>query len=193
MLKRIFGCLVVSCLLAFGQGGTKIVDGQGTEVLFDSNGTSVIGYDGSDNVIYVCNAKSVDGDRLAATVLVSGISKATAAVVTSTAHGLPIGSRPRVTISGATGTGWVTGINGTWTATVTGADTFTVPVNSTGFDTLAGTVVFATTAPRLGVAEWRVKVFGLTGTNTTLIAWMNGTQEMNQKCSDAALSTTNVQ
>jgi hypothetical protein len=71
-------------------------------------------------------------------VSVTAATNANPASLTSTAHGLATGDR--VTISGATGS-W-TPLNGTWAVTVTGANTFTVPVDSTAFGALAGTVVF---------------------------------------------------
>jgi len=72
---------------------------------------------------------------------ISAISKANPAVVTSTGHGLVIGSHPGVTITGATGTGW-TAVNRLWYATVIDANTFSIPVDSTGFGTLGGTITF---------------------------------------------------
>lgn len=157
-----------------------------------SDDTQVFGYSGTD-LVYICYAKSVvtTGQRAATYVAISGVSKAAAAVVTSAAHGFPAGSRPQVTISGATGTGW-TGINGTWTATVTGVDTFTIPVNSTGFDVLAGTVLFKTTAPRTVMYEWKVKKFVYTATVLDWAGWMVA-PAYNQRCSDAAVATTNQQ
>lgn len=56
---------------------------------------------------------------------------------TATAHGLTSGER--YTISGAT-VGW-TGVNGVFVVTVTSTTTFSIPVNSTGFGALSGTLV----------------------------------------------------
>lgn len=76
-----------------------------------------------------------------ATVAVSGITKANPAVVTtSVVHGLAVGTPLLVTISGATGTGW-TAINSIFAVTVLTQTTFSIPVNSTGFGTLGGTVI----------------------------------------------------
>jgi hypothetical protein len=71
-------------------------------------------------------------------VSVTAATNANPAALTSTAHGLSTGDR--VTLAGATGS-WAP-VNGTWTVTVTGANTFTIPVDSTGFGALAGTVTF---------------------------------------------------
>lgn len=58
-------------------------------------------------------------------------------ITTATAHGLISGER--YTISGATGS-W-TPINGVFVVTVTSTTKFTIPVNSTGFGALTGTVI----------------------------------------------------
>jgi hypothetical protein len=72
------------------------------------------------------------------TISVSAATNANPVVFTTgAAHGLTSGQR--VLISGATGS-WVP-VNGTFTITKTGASTFTIPVDSTGFGALAGTVV----------------------------------------------------
>lgn len=74
---------------------------------------------------------------------VSSISKAAAAVVT-----VPIApsSGTSVTIIGATGTGW-SAVNTTTTATNLTPTTFSIPINSTGFGTLGGTVTVTYTLP----------------------------------------------
>lgn len=155
----------------------------------------ILGYTGT-NLIYVCMAKSVvtTFPRSATFVAISAISKAAAAVVTSVGHGFDTHSRPLVTISGATGTGWVTGINGTFTATVIDADTFSVPVNSSGFGTLAGTVVFSTTAPRTTMFEWAVKKLSYDGSNNLIwVGWLVGSSSMQARCSDASGTTVQQQ
>lgn len=75
-------------------------------------------------------------------VSISAASNASPVSLTSVAHGLITGDQ--VTISGGTGA-WAA-INGTFTVTVTSADTFTVPVDSTAFGALAGTIVFGKSA-----------------------------------------------
>jgi hypothetical protein len=152
----------------------------------------VFGYSGTD-LTYICYARSVatTGYRASTFVSISGVSKATAAVVTSAAHGFPAGSRPSVTISGATGTGW-TAINAAFTATVTGVDTFTIPVNSTGFGTLGGTVVFKTTAPRTVMPEWKIKKFVYTAGVLDWSGWQVA-PSYSQTCSTASAATTNQQ
>lgn len=68
---------------------------------------------------------------------ITAATNAATVELTSTAHGLQTGNT--ITISGATGN-W-TPINGSFTATRTGADTFTIPVNSTTFGALTGSPV----------------------------------------------------
>ena len=129
-------------------------------------------------------------------VSISGISKASAGVVTSTGHGFTLLTRPLVTISGATGTGWVSGahtVNGTFTATVLSADTFSIPVDTSTNGTLGGTVVFTTTAPRQTVAEWSVQLFLGAPSAVTGKAWLNGSQSFGSKCADVTSTTVVLQ
>jgi len=150
---------------------------------------------GSNQTIAVCSARSVltTGFRAATQVAISAVSKANPAVVTSTGHGFDTNSLPKVTISGATGTGW-TGINKTFTATVIDANTFSIPIDSTGFGTLAGTVVFTTTAPRKTQSEWAVQMISYDGSgNAVWSGWLNGSTAYTSKCSDATVSGVNKQ
>lgn len=71
------------------------------------------------------------------TLSISAATNANPVSLTSANHGLTTGQR--ITISGATGS-W-TPINGTFTITRTGANTFTIPIDSSGFGALTGTVV----------------------------------------------------
>ncbi len=149
-------------------------------------------YTGTD-VTAICFAPSAVGSRNSRLVAISAVSKASAAVVTSTGHGFSLSSRPSVTISGATGTGW-TAINGTFVATIIDADTFSIAVNSTGFGTLAGTVVFGTSAPRTTIAEWAVQRFVWDGSHYVIWSgWIGGTVAFNQRCTDATVTTVTQQ
>ncbi len=156
---------------------------------------TVLVVNGSNQTIGICWSPSIltTGPRARARVSISTVSKASAAVVTSTAHGFDLNSRPLVTISGATGTGW-TAINATWTATYVSADTFSIPIDSSAFGTLAGTVVFATTAPRTGVYEWAVEriLYDVSG-NAVWKGWLAGSVGYNARCSDANTTTLNQQ
>lgn len=159
--------------------------------------TQVLGYSGS-NLTYTCTARSDEGvntPRSRISVSISAISKANPAVVTSTGHGFPTNSRPSITIGGATGTGW-TAVNAAWTATVVDANTFSIPVDTTGATGAApgGTITFTTTAPRTTVAEWSVKKLAYDGSNNLIwVGWLSGSSGYNSKCSDATSTTNNQQ
>lgn len=86
-------------------------------------------------------AGRIRAKALQATVAVTTISKVAAAEVqTTVAHGLAVGTTLTVTISGATGTGW-SAVNAMFTPTVLTPTTFTIPVASTLFGTLGGTII----------------------------------------------------
>lgn len=72
---------------------------------------------------------------------VTAATNAAAAQLTHVGHGLLTGAQ--IVLTGATGA-W-TPINGTWSVTTTGADTFTISVNSTTFGALAGSPVYNAT------------------------------------------------
>lgn len=185
--------LLLVAVCAYGQQPVNQVGGPPP-----SAWQSVYGYTGT-NLIYSCQALSVvtSGNRATTSVAISAVTKAAAGVVTSVAHGFAISGRPKVTISGATGTGWVSGantINGTFTATVIDADTFSIPVNTSGNGTLAGTVIFTTTAPRSAMPEWAVQKFTYDGSSNLIWSgWLNGTSAPTSKCSDAAGTTVQQQ
>ncbi len=186
--KRILFWLLVLATIAICQD-VRISDEPAAPAI-----TRVLVPDGSNQTIAICYARSVltTGKRATTKVAISAISKASPAVVTSTTHGIPLSTRPSVTISGATGTGWVTGINGSFVATPIDADTFSVPVDSSAFGTLAGTVIFTTTGPRTVLDEWAVKKITYDGSGNTIgISWLGGVNSMNQLCSNAA--STSVQ
>jgi hypothetical protein len=60
--------------------------------------------------------------------------------ITKTGHGFNSSASPYVYISGGTGS-WA-GINGRWPITYIGANSFSIPVNSSGFGALSGTIVY---------------------------------------------------
>lgn len=192
--------LFCAAVCAFGQQNPQAVNqsdgppsGLAMQTVFVYSGSNVVGICYSQSVASSANAGGMAPRPRTAQIAISAISKASAAIVTSTGHGLTISTNPSVTISGATGTGWVTGINGSFVATVIDANTFSVPVASTGFGTLAGTVVFTTTAPRQTVAEWAVQIIGYSGANAVYKAWLGGSQAFGAKCSDATNAAANFQ
>jgi len=75
---------------------------------------------------------------IATALVISAASNATAAVLTCAAHLLITGNI--VIITGFTA-GW-TGANGTYSVTYVGVNTFSIPVNSSGFGALSGSPVF---------------------------------------------------
>lgn len=186
-----FAVLLFAASLAFAQQAVTITDDP--PLTADQY---VFGYTGT-NLVYQCIAKSVvtTFPRAATSVAISAVSKANPGIVTSVGHGFDTHSRPSVTISGATGTGWVSGattINGTFVATIIDADTFSIPVNTTGNGTLAGTVVFTTTGPRTTMYEWAVKKLAYDGSNNLIwVGWLSGSSSMQARCSDA--TSTSVQ
>lgn len=128
-------------------------------------------YTGGGYLEYLCEALSVQPKP--AVIVISGASNADPVSFTATSHGLDYPSaatvKPLVRISGATG-GWA-GINGVWAATVTGANAFTIPVNSTGFGSFSGqTIVVETFCPRTTDPVWRVKKFVYDGSNREIFS-----------------------
>lgn len=178
-------------------------------------GTIIFTMDGY--LSYTCTSVSYNAVRLNTFVAISAISKANPAVVTSVGHGFPISTssvntalmeRPQVIISGATGTGWVTGVNATFTAVVIDADTFSLysqagtALDSSGYGTLAGTVVFTTSAPRTTIYEWAVKKFSYDPAGAIAFAgWLagkgnppaTGSSRYQDRCSDATNLVLNQQ
>lgn len=150
-------------------------------------------YDGSSNLEYVCTARS----RVSQTaVSVSTISNANPGVATATAHGLT--NTAVVRITGATA-GWA-GINGTWLATVTTVDAFSIPVNTSGFGSFSGQSITVTTvSPRTNFGVWKVLRLFYDGSNNLIrTGWAaepggagssrleGGAAEYNKVCADRA-------
>jgi hypothetical protein len=154
---------------------------------------AVYATDGSGNVISVCTSQSIDntGIRARTKVSISAATNANPVVFTSTGNGFTLNTRPNITISGAT-VGWVT-VNSTFVATVIDANTFSIPIDSTAFGALSGTLVFTTTAPRQTVAEWSVVRYFFSGTNILSRVWLGGTSAYNNKCTDTVSTTNNIQ
>lgn len=191
-IKVILGLVLAVSWLALGQTGTPV------RVSDDPSASSVtvvpvIGGTG-EQTVGVCSALSAvtTGSRTRNHVSISAATNASPVVFTSTGHGFPLWMRPQVTISGATGN-W-TPVNGTFTATVVDADSFSIPVDSGAFSTLTGTLTFTTTAPRTTVAEWAVSVIHYDAAGTVDgRAWLGGSSSYNSKCSDATSSSVNLQ
>jgi hypothetical protein len=126
----------------------------------------------SGNVDYVCYARST-GD-ITKLPTISAATNANPASLTITAHGLDYQSgatiSPSIFISGGTGA-WAA-INGLWIATITGANSMTIPVDSTAFGALAGTFVVTTRAVPDTLAKWAIKhIVYDSGNNPIWIGW----------------------
>lgn len=153
----------------------------------------VYGYDGSNNVTYICTSRAqlTTGTRAQISVSITAATNATPVVFTSVGHGFDVHSRPKITMAGFSGS-WTTA-NNTFTATIIDADTFSVVLNSTGFGAMTGSPAFRTTAPRTVVAEWAVKVVAYTTTFPVWDGWLAGSSTYSAKCSDATSTTLNIQ
>ena len=120
----------------------------GVQVIFD--------YAGGPNLVYTGYAMSDQGRS--STVTVTAASNASPVSFSAASHGFNYASgataTPTVCISGATGN-W-TPINGCFAATPTSANAFTIPVDSTTFGALTGTLVVTTRAPRTSQAVWSI-------------------------------------
>lgn len=127
------------------------IHGKGVDVQSGSNnvfnGTSESNFQGvKDNALDLYNTYNLylDGNVHAANITAG--SNASPVSLTSVAHGLSTGDR--ITISGGT-LNWLP-LNARWTVTVTGVDTFTIPVDSSAFGAVTGSLVFESGADFLG-------------------------------------------
>lgn len=154
---------------------------------------AVYAYDGSNNLLSACYALTIDTTSRRSSIItsISAATNANPVVFTSTGHGFNLNIRPKVTISGGTGN-W-TAVNGTFTATIVDANSFSIPIDSTTFGAVTGTLTYTTTAPRSNVAEWEVILYSYTSTNLILKSFLGGTASFSNKCSDAASTTLNKQ
>lgn len=176
MNKLALFVITLACVL-------KAQDGLATN---DSQGSPFAAYekliysDGSGNVTYMCVAKSSvgnsNGSTIPTTVTVTAASNANPVSFTATAHNIGdygnLGATvtPIVKITGGTGNWSV--INGTWTATPTSANAFTIPVDSTSLGALTGTLVVTTMGPRHNNPVWSIFHQTVDGSsNTTSIGW----------------------
>ena len=171
-----FILLLVAAMTAFAQ--TEVRDSErNTDVGYQY----ILIYTGNNLTTY-CKALSLQ--PTSQPISISAASNANPVSLTSTAHGFNSSALPLVTISGGTGN-W-TAINGTFTATITGANTFTIPVNSTAFGALAGTITFTTRAPRTNQSVWSVMQLAYDGSNNlTWKGWYAGSPGVFTTCAAA--------
>ncbi len=154
--------------LVIAQDGQPVNSSAGSPYV----GYQTLAYVSGSNLIYLCQAKS----SVTSTITVSAASNASPVSFTATAHNIGdyanLGATvtPIVLISGGTGN-WAA-VNGTWTATITTANAFTIPVDSSGFGAVTGTLAVTTMSPRLNVAQWAVQHFTYDGSNNlTSTGW----------------------
>jgi hypothetical protein len=147
MVKLIL-VLFLATIASFAQpSGTPVIVSDGPPVEFFTRYVYTSG-----TATFVCAANHQNENS---TITQSGISNAAAAVVSATSHGLHPEANPTVTVSGGTGS-WAA-LNGTWTATYINSNSFSLPVNTTAFGAVAGTIVIKTNAPRTSRPVWVVQ------------------------------------
>lgn len=140
--------------------------------------TQSLRYFSGSSLIYACTALSSQPGQ-PATLTVTAASNANPVSLTITAHGIGdyanLGATVNAILQISGGTGNWTAINGTFTATVTSANAVTIPVNSTAFGALTGTLVVTTTAPLLAAPVWAIQKFwwdGSSPANPIADAWL---------------------
>jgi hypothetical protein len=178
MNKLIFALLFAVCILC-GQTQVNVVDAPGAD---EHSRRSFDTTAGSDLVTYVCHARSFGQPAgTLSTVTYSAISNANPAVVTATGHGFNLHSSPTVVITGGTGN-WAA-FNGTVKATVVNDNSFSIPINTSAFGAVTGTIVIKSNAPSETAAMWKVQkvVTDSDGKNAKSFWSYNG---YNNKCSD---------
>lgn len=208
MKRAILLILVVALLLIAQQGQpVRISDDPSPAGV-----QQVLGYSGT-NLIYLCASPSFIPNRLSG--LTSSLSAASSTqaspTVIAVTHQFAIGSRPDITISGVTGTGYATCptaatcINREFIATVVDSTHISIPFDSSLLSAATWTsATFTTTAPRLNQAEWAVKHLVYDGSSNLIgIFWEGpvtsaapqpgGSTGYRSKCSDASGSTIGIQ
>lgn len=129
--------------------------------------TQLIDYDGGASPVYI--GLAVSRRTQPKLLVVTSVSKANPGVVTVTAHGLTTGNT--VFVSGASGD-WAA-LNGIQIVTSTGANTFTIPINTTAF---AGSFdgIIQTYSPQTSQPIWAIQKLFYSGTSVIRTAWAQG-------------------
>ena len=188
-MTKLFLSLLSLAALALGQDGTPVTPSVGPP---PTPFQLVYGYTGS-NLTSICYAPSTDaagtGRFVRQVVAIASATNANPVVFTVTAgHGMNLSTLPSITISGAT-SGW-TGVNGTFVATPLSTTTFSIPVNSTTFGALSGTLVFHTSAPLLNQYVWAVQQYAYNVSNAVIsVSWLYGSTGFQARCTDAGSTT----
>lgn len=129
--------------------------------------TQLIDYDGGASPVYI--GLAVSRRTQSQLLVVTSMSKAAVAVVTITAHGLYTGNT--VVISNASND-WAA-VNGIQIVTSTGANTFTIPINSTGFSGSFDGII-QTYSPQTSKPIWAIQKLFYSGANVIRMAWAQG-------------------
>lgn len=152
--------------------------------------TQLLFYDGSNNLIYSCKAKSIQPSfswtRTATTLTDITVAANVGTVTTSTAHGLAVGNL--VTVTGAT---IDTDLNGTYyIQTVGSTTTFTITTANVGNATYnESTLTVSTTAPRSSAPQWDIFKFIITGSTVSNVQKAFGKSGANSICDNRAVTT----
>lgn len=160
--------LLIMALAAYGQSEVRMAQKN------PDTGYSYVMINDGTNIVALCKAPSMQ--PTSPPISIASATNAAAVVFTvSAGHGFSYSpaTRPTVTISGGTGS-W-TAVNGSFTATPINATTFSIPVDSSAFGALAGTVTFVTRAPRVTQPIWSITVYTWSGTIPTGQFWYGGT------------------
>jgi len=168
---------LILAVVAFGQSEVRMSQ-RNPDTAFQT----VIGYSGT-NPVYICKAQSLQ--PASAAISIASATNANPVVFTVTAgHGFSTSIKPIVTISGGTGS-WAA-VNGSSTATVINATTFSIAVDSTGFGAVTGTLTYTSRAPLLTSAIWSVQFLVYDGSNNVIsTSWAGGTPSQTKTCSAA--------
>jgi len=150
-MKTILAVLLL-CGSAFAQQEVKI-----SQAPENAAFTQIFHFTGT-NLDYICTAQAL---QQPSQITITTASNANPVSFTATAHGIyysasGVVAKPVIFISGASG-GWAS-INGTFIATPTGANSFTIPIDSTAFGAWgAQSVVVTTKAALTTKAVWAVQ------------------------------------
>jgi hypothetical protein len=163
MNRLIWALCAAICLPLCAQEGAPVNVSEGPPII---GYTQLYFYDGSNNLEYVCSAKSLQPEfqwLRSDTTLTSIVdSSNTSTITTSSAHGLSVGNL--ITIRGATvdadlnGTYYVQSVNSSTTFTITTSNVTDATYNES-------TLVISTNAPRSTANIWSILKISYNGTN----------------------------
>lgn len=148
---RIIALAVVMTASAFAQttsSGAQVILSDGPPRDFY---TRYFYTSGNDTFTCIASSQQAVAYTFALTSTVGGV---TTSLVFSAGHGIHADAKPVVTVSGGTGA-WA-GVNGTHAATYTSTTALSIPIDSSGYGAVAGTLVVNAFGPRLTQPIWAV-------------------------------------